>query len=82
MRIKNFMSLSRVEVHFGPCNLISRIFGLKGDTRQIMPTLSRLSTCVFDAANEDIGPVAVLSRTSQMVNTTAVGDWAHDLGQI
>ena len=39
-----------------------------------MPTHSKLSTCVFDTANEDIGPVSILSKTSQMLNNTAVKD--------
>ena len=69
-------------VHLGPCSLISRIFGPKGDTRQLMSTPSKLSTCVFDAANADIGPVPVLSlRTSQTLNNPAVEDcWEIEQG--
>ena len=65
----------------GPFHLISRIFGPKGDTRHIVPTPSKLSTCVFDAANEDIGLVPVPSRTSQMPNIPAAGDcWEIEQG--
>ena len=65
----------------GPFHLISRIFGPKGDTRPIMPTPSKLSTCVFDAASEDIGLVPVPSRTSQMPNIPAGEDcWELEQG--
>ena len=46
-----------------------------------MATPSKLSTCVFDAANADIGPVPVLSRTSQTLNNPEVGDcWEIEQG--
>ena len=46
-----------------------------------MSTPSKLSTCVFDAANADIGPVPVLSRTSQTLNNPAVEDcWEIEQG--
>ena len=61
-------------VHLSSHNLILRIFGPKGDTRQLLATPSKLSTCVFDAANEDIGPVPVLSRTSKRLNNPEVED--------
>ena len=65
----------------GPSHLISRIFGPKVDTRHIVPTPSKLSTCVFDAANEDIGLVPVLSGTSQMPNIPAAEDcWEIEQG--
>ena len=65
----------------GPFHLISRIFGPKGDTRPIMPTPSKLSTCVFDAASEDIGLVPVPSKTSQMPKIPAGEDcWELEQG--
>ena len=65
----------------GSSHLISRIFGPKVDTRHIVPTPSKLSTCVFDAANEDIGLVPVLSGTSQMPNIPAAEDcWEIEQG--
>ena len=72
--VSNSITPTPHSVAHGPSHLISRIFGPKGDTRHIVPTPSKLSTCVFDAANENIGLVPVPSGTSQMPNIPAAED--------